>query len=172
MPIIPDTKNWAWAVERSCPECGFDPDAHPTSLASSTIRSNAAAWRPRLERDDASVRPRDDRWAPVEYACHVRDVYRVFLGRLGLMLREDSPSFQSWDQDETAVVERYDLQDPATVADEVLAAGTRLADAFDEVRADEWQRTGTRSDGTSYTVASLATLAQHDPIHHLWDVAY
>ena len=24
MTIIPDTKDWTWVLQRSCPECGFD----------------------------------------------------------------------------------------------------------------------------------------------------
>jgi hypothetical protein len=31
MAIVPDTKDWTWALQRSCPECGFihDPVRHP-----------------------------------------------------------------------------------------------------------------------------------------------
>lgn len=171
MPIIPDTKNWTWAVERPCPECGFDPQRYPREAVSATIRENAAAWIPILQRDDATVRLSDDRWSALEYACHVRDVYRIFETRLARMLSEDNPSFQNWDQDETAVAERYDLQDPSTVCAGLLTAATTLADRFAGVQDAEWARPGTRSDGNSYTVASLGALALHDPIHHLWDVA-
>ena len=171
MPITPDTKNWTWAVERRCEECGFDPHDHPSASLSATIRENAAAWVPILGRGDAGVRANDDRWSALEYACHVRDVYRVFDQRLVLMLSEHNPSFQNWDQDATAVAERYDLQDPRVVSDEVVLAGSRLADRFDTVEGDDWQRSGTRSDGNEYTVASLGLLALHDPMHHLWDVS-
>lgn len=171
MPITPDTKNWTWAAERRCDECGFDPREYPNEAVASTIRENAASWVPVLERADAARRPSDDRWSDLEYACHVRDVYRLFLGRLELMLKEDNPCFQNWDQDETAVAERYDLQDPAAVCDELETAARRLADAFQSVRGSDWQRTGLRSDGNAYTVATLGALALHDPIHHLWDVA-
>ena len=55
----------------------------------------------------------------------MRDVFRLFDARLGLMLDEDDPLFANWDQDETAVAERYGDQDPAVVAAELAAAGER-----------------------------------------------
>jgi hypothetical protein len=171
MPITPDSKDWTWAVERPCPECGFDPRDHVPATVGATIRQDAVAWVSILQRDDARVRPNDDRWSALEYACHVRDVYRVFDQRLLLMLNEENPSFENWDQDETAVRERYDLQDPARVSDELVVAGLTLAIKFEALRDDQWARPGLRSDGSTYTVASLGTLALHDPEHHRWDVA-
>ncbi len=50
-------------------------------------------------------------WSPLEYACHVRDVFPLFDERLVLMLAQDGPQYANWDQDATAV-ERYAEQDP------------------------------------------------------------
>jgi hypothetical protein len=97
-------------------------------------------------------------------------VFRLFLVRLDLMLTQDAPHFANWDQDETARVERYDLQDPAAVAVELVEAGVLLADGFDAVRPDQWQRTGLRSDGALFTVDTFARYFLHDPLHHLHDV--
>ena len=36
---------------------------------------------------------------------------------------------------------------------------------------DQWQRTGSRSDGAAFTVATFARYFVHDPVHHLDDVA-
>jgi hypothetical protein len=33
-----------------------------------------------------------------------------------------------------------------------------------------WDRTGTRSDGARFTVASLGRYLLHDPVHHVGDV--
>ena len=30
--ITPDTKDWTWVLERTCPECGFDPAAQGQGL--------------------------------------------------------------------------------------------------------------------------------------------
>ena len=134
------------------------------------IRANAAAWREPLAVPDAVRRPRPDKWSALEYACHVRDVLRLYDYRLGLMLTEDDPLFPNWDQDETAVADRYDAQEPATVADELAAAAETIAASFDNVRRSEWTRPGRRSDGASFTVETFARYFVHDPLHHLHDV--
>ena len=94
------------------------------------ILANAAAWREPLPRPDAARRPRPDKWSPLEYGCHVRDVLRLYDYRLGLMLTEDDPLYPNWDQDETAIADRYDTQDPATVAAELAAAAEAMAARF------------------------------------------
>jgi hypothetical protein len=118
----------------------------------------------------ATTRPTPQQWSAVEYACHVRDVHRIFEHRLHLMLAEDDPEFENWDQDVTAVEESYGLQDPAVVIDELVAAAASHASAWDAVGAHQWDRTGRRSNGSVFTVDSLALYMLHDPIHHLVDV--
>jgi hypothetical protein len=48
-------------------------------------------------------------------------------------------------------------------------AAERLADRFDRVEGEQWDRTGVRSDGAYFTVESFARYLMHDPIHHLHD---
>ena len=172
MPIEPDTKDWTWVLERPCPECGFDATALDPAQVGDLTRANAAAWQQVLARPRAEVaaRPDDATWSALEYACHVRDVFRIFDHRLERMLTEDGPAFANWDQDETAVAERYGEQDPEVVADELAAAGAAIADRFDAVTADQWGRTGDRSDGARFTVDTFARYFVHDPVHHLDDV--
>ena len=95
----------------------------------------------------------------------------VYDRRLEMMLSEDNPDFTIWDQDATAVEERYNQQDPVAVAGDITSAAARLADRFDGVSGDAWQRTGNRSDGARFTVESFARYMVHDPVHHLDDVA-
>ena len=105
MTIVPDTKDWTWVLQRRCPECGYDAVITTRAAVPQLIRDNAAAWRTALDSRNAAdlrTRPRDDRWSDVEYACHVRDVFRIFDRRLGLMLEADDPTFPNWDQDATA----------------------------------------------------------------------
>ncbi len=170
MPIIPDTKNWTWVLEAPCPQCGFDASAFDEHDVPAMIRANAQSWPAVLERTDVAVRPDDSTWSALEYAAHVRDVFRIFSVRLGLMLDEDNPLFPNWDQDRTAIEERYGEQDPSTVSAELLAAASTVADAFDSVPSGSWDRRGTRGDGAEFTVASMAKYFIHDPTHHLWDV--
>src|SRR3954454_11961863 len=117
--ISPDTKDWTWVLERACPECGFDAQAFRREHVGGMVRDNAARWRDVLGRPDVQDRPNASTWSPLEYACHVRDVFRLYDERLRRMLDENDPLYDNWDQDETAVAERYDLQEPATVSAEL-----------------------------------------------------
>ena len=170
--IVPDDKDWTWVLQRPCDECGFDARSIELGDVGAMILENAEQWRLLLGADEATVRvrPRPDRWSTLEYGAHVRDVYRLYEQRLRLMLDTDDPMYPNWDQDETAIADRYDQQDPVIVADELVAAATILATSFDDVSGDGWQRRGRRSDGARFTVESFARYLVHDPVHHLWDV--
>lgn len=169
--MTPDTKDWTWVLDRPCPECGLDTTALRATDVGGMIRENATAWQQVLARGESvRERPSADVWSPLEYACHVRDVFRLFDQRLRLMLTEDDPLFANWDQDATAVEQRYGEQEPARVAKELRAAAATLAERFDAVTGDQWQRPGRRSDGAHFTVESFARYLVHDPVHHLHDV--
>lgn len=170
MAIVPDDKDWTWVLERPCPDCGFDAAAVAAGEVAGLMRANASQWRPLLDAGPANARPDDATWSALEYACHVRDVYRLYEQRIGWMLEQDDPAFPNWDQDATAIEDRYSEQEPAVVLTDLEQAGASLADAFDRVPPDGWARTGTRSDGARFTVDTIARYLAHDPIHHVWDV--
>jgi hypothetical protein len=98
-------------------------------------------------------------------------VFVLFEERLRPMLTQDDPTFANWDQDATAIAKRYWEDDLATVGEALVVAGGQLATACDRVCDDQWQRTGTRSDGARFTVESFGRYLLHGPIHHLQDVA-
>jgi len=171
MSITPDTKDWTWVLERRCPECGFDGLSTTGPQVPGMIRLVAEAWRAVLAGGVAvTTRQSENRWSALEYGCHVRDVFRVFDARLALMLIQDDPEFPNWDQDKTAVDDRYDRQEPAEVSAELSNAAERLALDLDQASSRSPARTGRRSDGARFTVDTLARYLIHDPIHHLWDV--
>ena len=109
-------------LERPCPECGFVASAFPREQVGAMLRENAAEWQRLLAAPNVARRPADDVWSTLEYACHVRDVCRLYDERLVLMLTHDDPAYPNWDQDETAVDDRYGEQDPAVVGPELAAA--------------------------------------------------
>jgi hypothetical protein len=172
MTIVPDTKDWTWVLRRPCPECGFQAESFSLAELPGMIRANAAAWRgvlgPGLP--GVAARPEPAKWSPLEYACHVRDVLRLYDYRLSLMLAQDDPLYPNWDQDETAVAERYGEQDPAVVSAELTEAAEAIAERFSAVSGDQWSRTGRRSDGAQFTIGTFARYFIHDPVHHLHDV--
>ncbi|WP_341926181.1 class I SAM-dependent methyltransferase [Nocardioides psychrotolerans] len=178
MPIAPplppatsDTKDWTWVLDEACPECGFDAAAVEPGAVARTVRSNAAAFALALRAPHPARRRHDGTWSTLEYACHVRDVHRTFDERVRLMLDHDVPLFANWDQDETARAERYDLQDPAEVALALVEAADAVATTYDGVPAEAWGRRGLRSNGSEFTVDSIARYHLHDVVHHLHDVA-
>ncbi|MFD3443496.1 DinB family protein [Microbacteriaceae bacterium 4G12] len=170
MAITPDQKDWTWVLTRTCPECGFDAAAFPFEDLPRLLLENAERWPAVLARDDVRTRPDDSTWSALEYGAHVRDVHRIFAARLQLMLTEDDPAFENWDQDRTAEEDRYGEQDPARVAAELTASARLLSDAFAAVPTVALGRTGLRSDGSRFTVETLGRYLLHDPVHHLHDV--
>jgi len=168
--IDPDTKDWTWVLDRPCPECGFEASTITVDRIPEVIRDNATAWEAVLTLDDAAARPEPSTWSPLEYAAHVRDVNRIFDDRVALMLDQDDPTFANWDQDETAVAERYAEQDPGTVATELIDAAESVAARYEAVRPGAWGRRGYRSNGSEFTVESIGIYHLHDIVHHAWDV--
>ena len=169
--VVPDTKDWTWVLERPCAECGFAAaDADPLDLAR-VLRTNAQTWVEVLRRPAVGRRPAPGVWSPLEYGCHVRDVHRTMRSRAVLMLEQDVPTFPNWDQDATALEDRYGEQQPAVVADELVAAAEAAARTYEQVDGPAWERSGLRSNGSRFTVATLGQYHLHDVVHHLWDVA-
>lgn len=171
--IVPDGKDWTVVLQEGCAECGFAPD-DPAVAATGTgdwLRTTIPRWEAVLARPSVELRDRPDRWSDLEYSCHARDVCRVFLSRLELMLTSDDARFDDWDQDAAAVAGRYAEQDPAIVAREYDEAARALADRFDTVQGDDWQRPGLRSNGARFAVETFALYLHHDIEHHLLDVA-
>ncbi len=170
--IEPDTKDWTWVLAEPCPECAFDASAYAVADLPGSIETNAVGWQRVLEGEGVTRRPGPGVWSATEYACHVRDVHRLFGERVGLMLEQDDPRFANWDQDVTAVEQRYDLQEPAAVSTALVSAAADVAARYAAVEGGQWQRPGRRSNGSAFTVETLGLYHLHDVVHHLWDVGF
>ena len=167
----PDTKDWTWTLTRRCEQCGLEAsEIDPAELAERAFVA-AEEWVQILRSSPAvAARPQPDVWSPLEYGVHVRDVYRLFDGRLVQMLSEDTPTFANWNQDQTAIKERYREQDPEVVADELEAAAQLFVARIQSLTPEQYGRRGIRSDGAEFTVVTFLQYFLHDVIHHLWDV--
>ena len=170
MSIEPDSKDWTWVLDRPCPECGFDAASVDVARLPELLRENTRGWSQALADVDVAVRPAPHIWSPLEYACHVRDVHVIFERRVALMLEQDDPGFENWDQNVAAVEQRYGEQHPATVEVELIEAAAAAAGRYATVRGDQWARPGTRSNGSVFTVESIGRYHLHDVVHHLHDV--
>jgi len=170
MSIEPESKDWTWVIERECPQCGFVAPAVALTDLPDLLRDNASQWTTALAGRHVRDRPDPATWSPLEYACHVRDVHRVFGGRFALVLAEDDPQFENWDQDQAAVDGRYGDADPAEVGPAIVAGAEAVAAQLTGVPDAAWERPGRRSNGSGFTLASLARYYLHDVVHHLWDV--
>ena len=154
MTIVPDTKDWTWVLQRRCPECSFETESFGLAELPGMIRANAAAWQEVLGSGSAGVATPQapGTWSPLEYGCHVRDVLPAVRLGLSLMLAQDDPLYPNWDQDETAVAERYGEQDPAVVSAELRRGG----------RDDR----GKLRLGAGRPVVPLGPPRRRRPVHH------
>ena len=109
-------------------------------------------------------------WSPLEYGCHVRDVYRICDGRLELMLSRGRPDVPQLGPGRDRARATLRHAGSGAVAVELASRGHALADRFDGVSGEQWARPGTRSDGARFTVESFARYVVHDVVHHLVDV--
>jgi SAM-dependent methyltransferase len=168
--LDPDTKDWTWVLDRPCGECGFDASAFDRPAIPRAFRKNAQVWFTLLADPSAAVRTRPGRWSTLEYACHVHDVHQVYHDRVTLMLAEDDPEFENWDQDVAAAEGRYSEQLPSIVGPTLVAAAYAMSDLYDSVPPLSWRRPGRRSNGSVFTIETLARYQLHDVVHHLHDV--
>jgi len=166
--VTPDDRDWTFVITEGCGECGFRPPTPEDT--GQRLRATVPIWQNVLASEAASRRPVPTVWSAVEYGCHVRDTCRLFRERLGLMLTEDDAEFPNWDQDATAVAEDYFHHDPAEVAVALVTEAEATAAAFDAVGPSQWGRRGRRSNGSTFTVGTLAVYFLHDIEHHVHDV--
>lgn len=166
-----DTKDWTWTLQRRCEECGLAAGEVPILEVADRAEAAAGEWVQILTGSAAvGVRPSPRVWSALEYGGHVRDVYRLFDARLALMLVKDDPTFENWNQDETALEADYAGSDPDRVADELAAAAAAFVARIRGLEPSQLDRRGRRSDGTEFTVATFLQYFLHDVVHHLWDV--
>jgi hypothetical protein len=165
---VPDTKDWTWVLNQACPECGFEAaELHREDIGTRVLEA-AKALRDAALAPGAVVRPLPDVWSPLEYVCHTRDACQVFDERLQLMLTVDEPGFANWDQD--AAASGYPNQDPVAASAALWEHALVIATRFNGVDEDGWDRTGTRSNGSEFTVVTIGQYFAHDLAHHVWDL--
>lgn len=169
MTIEPDSKDWTWVLERSCPECGFDSNAVSRENLADRLETRLkrwpTVWLPRTVGSGRERRP-GPRWNTPA----IREVAILMRERPRLILTEDEAKFAGWDQDEAAVSGAYGTQSPPDVAAGIRVDGAALVSAFRAVPVDGWSCKGLRSNGSAFSAYTLGVYTLHDLEHHLWDV--
>ena len=159
----------------ACVECGFDYAGIDRVDIPDALRSLGVRYRDTLgEIDDAALRshPLADSWSALEYACHMRDVFRVQRERVLLALSEDEPVFAPMRREERVVEERYNEQQAAQVGGQITDAAESLAVELESLGEDAWNRTGIYNYPATRvrTVEWIGRHTIHEGEHHLQDI--
>jgi len=156
-----------------CDECGFSYASVAEGALPGRLREFGGRYAAALDEiAQPRRRPAEHVWSPLEYTCHVRDVFRVQRERLTLALAVDGPEFASMGRDERVVADAYNQQDPAVVLAELADAASDLAADFSTLGRPELARTGIYPWPVPQT-RTLLWLGQHtvhEGEHHLRDL--
>lgn len=109
-------------------------------------------------------------WSPLEYLCHLRDVYASYTIRLHRARTEDRPALEPMLNDLRAHRFRYNELDPAAVLDELARTAAGFCDEVATMGPNDWQRVVTRLPGEERTALWLIRQAMHEGQHHLHDI--
>ena len=60
----------------------------------------------------------------------------------------------------------------STAADGVVDAAGIVADTYCRIPPEAWSRRGLRSNGSEFSIASIAIYHLHDIVHHAHDVGH
>jgi hypothetical protein len=158
-----------------CDECGYDYNELVRAEVASRVRSFRGRYAMALAahtHEELRTRPEPDVWSPLEYACHIRDVFRTQTARIALTLEQDTPEYASMRRDERVLEERYNEQDPQGVLRELAVAADELASVFESLDDAGWQRTGIYGYPTREvrTIEWIGRHTCHEGEHHLMDI--
>jgi hypothetical protein len=111
--------------------------------------------------------PAEEGWAPVEIACHLRDVEReVMQPRLRLILSEKHPFLSAIESDRWAEERKYALQDGRQALRDFVGARKETIALLRELRETDWRRTARHALFGPTTLEEQARfIARHDLLH-------
>lgn len=168
--IIPDEKNWTFVLETICTECHHDVRNVSPQQVLDQLPEFIVRYLLALHRAEAQVRTDPARWSDQEYVLHVADMLVTMTARLELMTKETEPTFPDWDQDLAADKGNYNDVDTAVAATRLRTSASLYSQKLAGIATSDYQRKGLRSNGASFTVATLNQYAWHDILHHMWDL--
>jgi hypothetical protein len=156
-----------------CGECGFDYDADPEVYPSMTdVVVDMAALLRATAPDVLRVRQEPNRWSPLEYACHLRDVLLVQRERVLAARRTDGYTCEPMGREERVEHDGYAEQAPEAVARQLTDAALLFTTVLDRLAPGDWDRT-VRYFYPEPEWRSLRWVARHtahEVRHHLLDI--
>lgn len=155
-----------------CPECHLDYDTLDPGGLGARIRPVGGIVRSRMVGLDdriARTRPEPAVWSAIEYAAHLADAYDAFVDMVGRMPSGASMENFFWDPDDRATEQRYAEQAIPQVLDDLDVNSARLADAFDQVRTEDWAITAQFAWGER-DLLTMGRNAVHEGVHHAQDI--
>jgi hypothetical protein len=106
------------------------------------------------------------KWSACEIVHHLADSETTSALRLRLLLAEDHPVIQGYDQDQYATRLRYNERDIAPALEAFRAARAITAQLLDFMSEEDWQREGVHTESGRYTAEDwLRIYAAHAHNH-------
>jgi hypothetical protein len=157
-----------------CAECSFEYDLEKPAGVAPAIVAGVAEFAAMLGSDPADLRRRrqPEVWSPLEYGCHLRDVFLVQRERVLAARRTDRPSFDPMGRDERVEHDGYAEQDPNDVARQLTDAARLFAHVLARLNTDEWDRTVMYNypERLERPLRWVAVHTLHEVHHHLLDM--
>lgn len=115
---------------------------------------------------ELDARPSDDEWSPRQVVHHLADSEMTSAIRLRLLLVEDEPTINGYDEAEFARRLFYEDRPIEPSLEAMRAARQTTAQILDHLSEDQWQRTGTHTESGPYGVETwLEIYAAHGQDH-------
>jgi DinB superfamily len=125
-----------------CERCGFEYELDKAPLVSLAIVQGSENLVSILNDTaaDLTTRREPQAWSPLEYGCHVRDVFLVQRERVLAARSLDRPSFNSMGREERVQYDGYAEQDATDVARQLSDAARLFANVLSRLNPTDWDR--------------------------------
>ncbi|SOE16165.1 DinB superfamily protein [Streptomyces sp. 2323.1] len=155
-------------------ECGFEYDLALAPTVSALVKSHADTYADLLQAEPSALRRRSAPhvWAPLEYACHMRDVLLAQRERVLAARRCDTPVAEPMGRDERVEHDGYAHQQPADVARQLQDAALLFTNVLDRLSPADWERAliYPYPEREERSLCWLAVHTLHELRHHLLDI--
>jgi hypothetical protein len=119
---------------------------------------------------ELDVRPASNKWSAREIVHHLADSEMVSAIRLRLLLAQDRPTIQAYDQEEFARKLYYDRPIAASV-DVFQVARRATAEILERMTDAQWSREGMHSEHGRYTIEHWLEIYGDHAFHHADQIA-